>query len=63
MDLNGLYPVNQIGGDGFQWWIGQIESDKKGDFKQSGRYKVRIVGHHPSSVMQYHLMTWHGQLQ
>lgn len=49
MDLNGLYPVNQIGGDGFQWWIGQIESDKKGDFKQSGRYKVRIVGHHPSS--------------
>lgn len=47
--ISGLYPINQIGGDGFNWWIGQIESDKKGDFKQSGRYRVRIVGRHPSS--------------
>lgn len=45
--LNHLYPTNQIGKDGFFWWIGQIESDKTGDFKQSGRYRVRIVGHHP----------------
>jgi hypothetical protein len=47
--LSSLYPTNQIGSDGFSWWIGQIESDKKGDFKQSGRYRVRIVGYHPQS--------------
>ncbi len=47
--LSSLYPTNQIGSDGFAWWIGQIESDKKGDFKQSGRYRVRIVGYHPQS--------------
>lgn len=47
--LSNLYPTNQIGSDGFSWWIGQIESDKKGDFKQSGRYRVRIVGYHPQS--------------
>jgi len=47
--LSSLYPTNQIGSDGFSWWIGQIESDKTGDFKQSGRYRVRIVGYHPQS--------------
>ena len=47
--LSGLYPTYQIGSDGFNWWIGQIESDKKKDFKQSGRYRVRIVGYHPAS--------------
>lgn len=47
--LSSLYPTNQIGSDGFAWWIGQIESDKQGDFKQSGRYRVRIVGYHPQS--------------
>ena len=47
--LSSLYPTNQIGSDGFSWWIGQIESDKKGDFKESGRYRVRIVGYHPQS--------------
>lgn len=47
--LSNLYPTNQIGSDGFNWWIGQIESDRKGDSKQSGRYRVRIVGYHPSS--------------
>ena len=47
--LSNLYPTNQIGSDGFSWWIGQIESDKTGDFKQSGRYRVRIVGYHPQS--------------
>ena len=39
----------QIGSDGFQWWIGQIESKKGDDKKGSGRYKVRIVGLHPQS--------------
>lgn len=51
-----LFPINQIGADGFQWWIGQIESPrvynpetKQGDPKRSGRYKVRIVGEHLKS--------------
>ena len=47
--LNNLYPTMQIGSDGFQWWIGQIESKKADDKKGSGRYKVRIVGLHPQS--------------
>ena len=54
--LNQLYPIHQIGSDGFAWWIGQIESpmhSKDGedvkDPKRSGRYKVRIIGHHPRS--------------
>ena len=49
-----LYPVHQIGSDGFSWWIGQVEtatkkSNGKPDPKRSGRYKVRIIGHHPKS--------------
>jgi len=47
--LSSLYPKHQIGSDGFQWWIGQIESKKKDDPKRSGRYKVRIVGVHPKT--------------
>ena len=32
--MSGLYPINQIGSfDGFSWWIGQIESEKKDDEK------------------------------
>lgn len=45
--LSNLYPINQIGSDGFSWWIGQIESKKESDPKRSGRYRVRIVGIHP----------------
>ena len=47
--LNELYPIHQIGSDGFKWWIGQIEEPSKNDPKQSGRCKVRIVGLHPKS--------------
>lgn len=54
--LNQLFPVHQIGSDGFAWWIGQIESpmhsedgEENKDPKRSGRYKVRIIGHHPRS--------------
>jgi len=47
--LSNLYPTIQIGSDGFQWWIGQIESKKSTDKKSSGRYKVRIVGMHPQT--------------
>tara|TARA_Y200000002_G_scaffold112411_1_gene92032 strand:- start:827 stop:3667 length:2841 start_codon:yes stop_codon:yes gene_type:complete len=54
--LNQLFPIHQIGSDGFAWWIGQIESpmhsqdgEENKDPKRSGRYKVRIIGHHPRS--------------
>lgn len=45
--LSSLFPINQIGSDGFNWWIGQVESKKSDDPKKSGRYRVRIVGRHP----------------
>ena len=44
--LSSLFPVNQIGSDGFNWWVGQIESKKSDDPKSSGRYRVRVVGQH-----------------
>ena len=47
--LSSLFPIHQIGSDGFSWWIGQIESNKNEDPKNSGRYKVRIVGQHLKS--------------
>mgnify|MGYP001241225537 FL=1 len=46
--LDSLYPTHNIGSS-FNWFIGQIESDKKDDPKGSGRYRVRIVGHHPET--------------
>ena len=47
--LSSLYPTHNIGTDGFNWFIGQIESDTGEDLKGSGRYRVRIVGHHPQT--------------
>ena len=47
--LSSLYPTHNIGTDGFNWFIGQIESDTGEDPKGSGRYRVRIVGHHPQT--------------
>jgi hypothetical protein len=44
--LSSLFPINQIGSDGFNWWVGQIETNKNDDPKKSGRYRVRIVGQH-----------------
>jgi hypothetical protein len=44
--VSSLFQTNQIGSDGFNWWVGQIESKKGDDPKKSGRYKVRIVGQH-----------------
>jgi hypothetical protein len=44
--LSSLFPIHQIGSDGFAWWIGQVESNKGEDPKNSGRYRVRIVGQH-----------------
>ena len=46
--LSSLFPIHQIGADGFSW-IGQIESNKNEDPKNSDRYKVRIVGQHLKS--------------
>ena len=44
-------PVNRIGIDGFQWWVGQIEGTASDEENNKGgyRYKVRIVGDHPQS--------------
>ena len=47
--LNELYPIHQIGSDGFRWWIGQVELPTTEDPKKSGRCKVRIVGLHPKN--------------
>ena len=44
--LSSLYPIHKIGSDGFSWWIGQVETNKKDDPKRSGRYRVRIIGQH-----------------
>ena len=49
--LSQLFPIQKIGSDGFNWWVGQIEgtaSDEKNN-KGGYRYKVRIVGDHPQS--------------
>ena len=48
--LSTQYPVHKIGSDGFSWWVGQIESGKNDDPKNSGRYRVRIVGTHLKDV-------------
>jgi len=47
--LSSLYPTVQIGSDGFQWWIGQIESTRSSDPKFGDRWKVRIIGLHPQT--------------
>jgi len=49
--LSSVFPSQVIGGDGFKWWIGQVEAkDTDPPFslteKSSNRYKVRIVGKH-----------------
>ena len=49
--LNELYPIHQIGSDGFKWWIGQVETPTEEDPKKSGRCKVRIVGLHPKNCL------------
>ena len=44
--LSSLLQTNSIGSDGFNWWIGQVETGRESDPKKSGRYRVRIVGVH-----------------
>jgi len=40
-------PIGFAGKDGFYWWIGQVETEDT--YKNSNRYKVRIVGQHVKS--------------
>lgn len=49
--LSQIIPINRIGEDGFNWWIGQVEQTSADDPNNNGghRFKVRIVGEHPQS--------------
>ena len=49
--LSRLMPNQRIGYDGFPWWVGQVEGTASDEENNKGgyRYKVRIVGDHPSS--------------
>ena len=46
-----LMPTQRIGYDGFPWWVGQVEGTASDEENNKGgyRYKVRIVGDHPSN--------------
>ena len=48
--LSRLMPNQRIGYDGFPWWVGQVEGTASDEENNKGgyRYKVRIVGDHPS---------------
>ena len=52
-----LLKSNFVGRDGFRWWVGQIApEDSQGDqINGAGwgnRFKVRIMGYHPHSVIE-----------
>jgi hypothetical protein len=49
--LSSIIPTQQIGNDGFNWWVGQVEGTAADEPNNKGgtRYKVRIVGVHPQS--------------
>lgn len=49
--LSQLFPIQRIGQDGFNWWVGQVEGTATDEPNNKGgtRYKVRIVGEHPQS--------------
>ena len=46
--LSQIFPVQKIGSDGFNWWVGQVEGTAADEPNNKGgiRYKVRIVGRH-----------------
>ena len=51
ININSLIaPSMKIGHDGFHWWVGQIEGISALEKNNKGgyRYKVAIVGEHPS---------------
>ena len=49
--LSRLMPTQRIGYDGVPWWVGQVEGTASDEENNKGgyRYKVRIVGDHPSN--------------
>jgi hypothetical protein len=44
--IRSLLPVHQLGQDGSEWWIGQVEEIDEP--KKSNRFRVRILGIHDS---------------
>lgn len=56
--LSSLMQTHQIGGDGFNWWIGQIETSGTDDPKKSGRYRVRIIGHNLKDTTPTKELPW-----
>ena len=50
--LSSLYPIHQIGSDGFSWWVGQVESDKKDDPKR-GNKKFSKADHYKKTRTRY----------
>jgi len=52
-----LIKTNFVGRDGFRWWIGQIAPQEAQGAQVNGggwgnRFKVRIMGYHPYSVVE-----------
>lgn len=56
--LSSLMQTNQVGDDGFHWWIGQIETSPTDDPKKSGRYRVRIIGHNLKDTTSTKELPW-----
>ena len=56
--LSSLMQTNQVGDDGFHWWIGQIETSPTDDPKKSGRYRVRIIGHNLKDTTPTKELPW-----
>ncbi len=56
--LSSLMQTNQVGDDGFHWWIGQVETSPTDDPKKSGRYRVRIIGHNLKDTTPTKELPW-----
>ena len=56
--LSSLMQTHQVGGDGFHWWIGQVETSGTDDPKKSGRYRVRIIGHNLKDTTPTKELPW-----
>ena len=56
--LSSLMQTNQVGDDGFHWWIGQVETSGTDDPKKSGRYRVRIIGHNLKDTTPTKELPW-----
>jgi hypothetical protein len=56
--LSSLMQTHQVGEDGFHWWIGQVETSNTDDPKESGRYRVRIIGHNLKDATPTKELPW-----